>query len=116
MLTNRRTKRLIAPGKRDFVAAVATAAHFILVADGEIKGNTFQAEIKYNPSLAPEMRSPARTTRSTTLMFCPCRYFAILIPVMIGGIVTRRVDGASFVDTDDTNSMGARHRDDTEGV
>jgi hypothetical protein len=55
----------------------------------------------------PEMRSPARTTRSTTLMFCPCRYFAILIPVMIGGIVTRRVDDASFVDTDDTYSVGS---------
>jgi hypothetical protein len=27
--------------------------------------------------------------------------------VMIGGIVTRRVHGASFVDTDDTNSMGS---------
>jgi hypothetical protein len=49
-------------------------------------------------------------------MFCPCRYFARLIPVMIGGIVTRRVDGASLVDTDDTNSMEARYRDDTEGV
>jgi hypothetical protein len=36
--------------------------------------------------------------------------------VMIGGIVTRRVDGASSVDTDDTNSMEARYRDDTEGV
>jgi hypothetical protein len=32
------------------------------------------------------------------------------IPVVADG------DGASSVDTDDTNSMGARYRDDTEGV
>ena len=28
----------------------------------------------------------------------------------------QEVDDASLVDTDDTNSMGARYRDDTEGV
>src|SRR5262245_28603188 len=80
----------------------------------EIEGNTFQREIKYNPSTRDEKPSPDNAVDDTHVLSLPD--FAILIPVMIGEIVTRSIDGASLVDTDDTNSMGARHRDDTEGV
>jgi len=78
------------------------------------KDNTFQREIKYNPSTRDEKPSPDNAVDDTHVLSLPD--FAILIPVMIGEIVTRSIDGASVVDTDDTNSMGARHRDDTEGV
>ena len=54
-------------------------------------------------------RDRANSSRSAThSCSCSCRYFAILnAAVMIGGIVTRRLEGASLVDTDDTNSMGS---------
>ena len=80
----------------------------------EIKGNTFQREIKYNPSTRDEKPSQDNAVDDTHVLSLPD--FAILKPVMIVEIVTRSIDGASLVDTDDTNSMGARHRDDTEGV
>ena len=41
----------------------ATAADCTLITVGEIKGNTFQGEIKYNPSTRDEKPSPGRRGR-----------------------------------------------------
>src|SRR5262245_7169763 len=80
------------------------------------KSKAILSKEKSNTTLAPEMRSPARNNAVDDTHVLSLPDFAILIPVMIGEIVTRSIDGASLVDTDDTNSMGAQHRDDTKGV